>query len=150
MKGNIYFLSVIILIMFSSCNKERLFIYSKDKKQCITVITYRDSGIRYVINGKHFKIPDTNYIKLDVSHIGSLADGILGCWQKNSNVWQITIDGAIVLENRLDTARFKFSNELPVDSRGIPTQIKFTKDNCFVYDFDLNRIIPEDGDAIIE
>lgn len=114
------------------------------------MITYKDSDIRYVINGRHFNVPDKDFIKLDISYIDPDSDCVWGCWQDGTYEWQITIDGAIVLESHLDTTRFKFSNELPEDIRGIPTEIKFTKDNCFIYVFPWERLSPQNGDAIIE
>ena len=66
------------MIFLTGCKKmDRIYIYTPDKKQCITV--FNSNEIRYIVDGEHANIPDTNYLKLDVRQIDPLGDGIWIC-----------------------------------------------------------------------
>lgn len=142
-------LSVIILfILFTSCNKHTNYIYSPDKKQCLTIITNVDT--RYIINGKHSSIPTKDYIKYSLDSIDTeVGDEIVGHWKNDKYEWEIATDRAIILENKLDTLKFKFVKNFPVDERGIPTIIQYTDNNSFDIGFEHGKIINYKG-AIIE
>lgn len=127
--------------------KERIYIYTPDKAQCITV--FDNDEIRYIVNGKHEKIPDTNYIKLDVTKVPTLGDGIWICWKNQKYNWDVVVDKSIILESKIDTSKYRFKTKLPVDERGIPTEIKFRADNCAIFDFYSMNLSPNKG-AIIE
>lgn len=137
-----------LLSLLAGCGrKEQIHIYTPDKKQCITV--FNRDNIRYIVDGKHKKIPDTNYIKLDISKVPSLGDGIWICWENSKYKWDVVVDKSIILESKIDTSKYRFNTKLPVDERGIPTEIKFRADNCAIFDFYSMNLSPNKG-AIIE
>ncbi len=130
MKKKFVLLILALPVIISGCVKHHNYIYSHDKKQCITIISSK--GIRFIIEGKHSSVPDTNYIKLNIVQSG-LGDEIVGCWKNETEKysWKIINSEAQILENKLDTMRFKFVTEFPLDSTGIPTIADFTKIGCF-------------------
>ena len=140
-------LILLMCLIFISCKGDYTYIYSPDKSSCVTIVN--KGNIRYIIAGKENSIPNKNYVKLDISEIDKLGDGISGCWNSNGYKWDIINNKSIILENQLDTTKFKFSNKLPLNNRGIPTEIKFKGDNCFVFDFLRKELLPDKG-AIIE
>lgn len=137
---------ILILLAFQSCKDTTHFIYSPDRKQCITIKDFGNK--RYIIDGKHDNIPDNNYVKLDISDIDSEIDEIAGCWENKNYKWLIINDKTIILKNKLDTLKFKFKTNFPKDN-GIPTLKNFINIPC--YNFGLNLLIvnPKNG-AIIE
>jgi hypothetical protein len=139
MKQKKLLLVLFILGSFISCNKNENYVYSPDKKQCITIIT--ENKIRYIIDGKHCKVPNNNYIKLDISNRFSFADNIIGCWKNKEYQWQIINDEATILENKLDAKKFFFSEKLPQDEMGIPSDTIFRKEKNFFYlGFDYGKL----------
>lgn len=144
MKNIIVFLALFTFL--AGCGKEqRIFVYSMDKSQCITVFNY--DGIRYVVDGEYAQIPDTNYVKLDISHIDPLGDGLHICWKGGSG-WDAVVHNSRIIEMKLDTVRCSFGTELPTDSLGIPNEMKFREDNCAIFDFYRMKLSPNKG-AII-
>lgn len=139
MKKSRIILFAFIVLLFG-CKSDALHFSNQDKTQSITVITDRKQNIRYVINGKVNSVPDTNYVKLDISEIDILGDGVWGCWEKEGYLWEVCVHDAVVLENKLDTTKYKFNVSLPRREFGIPIQEKYVQDSCFVYDFVSNRI----------
>lgn len=135
---------IILIILFSGCKNKRQIICSKDKNQCITIITKKDVNIRYVIDGKHYSVPDTNYIKLNLDKIPSLGDGIWGCWDKRNKGWDITVEKASIMENKLDTLKFTFHTRLPKNDKDIQRETKYLGENCFIFDF-LNNEVEGNG-----
>jgi len=121
--------------------------YSLDKTQCITIIT--EDTIRYVIDGDYRTLPDTNYIKLDISGITKLGDGVYMCWKNDLYEWEVVIDKSKIIESRLDTNNFSFKTQLPVDDRNIPTEKKFRGENCAIYNYYLKKLSPDKG-AIVK
>lgn len=142
-------LSVFILIFLFSCSsKKRIYVYSPNKKQCITIITHYN--YRYIIEGKHYNVPDTNYIKYSLDSIDvEVADEIVGHWKNSKYEWEIATDNAIILENKLDPKKFKFNNKFPTDHRGIPTIMEYTDKNSFDIGFERGKIIHYKG-AIVK
>lgn len=138
--------SLMILINVSCSLKSIVRLYSLDKSNCVSIIT--EKKIRYVIAGKNETLPDTNYIKLDISDITELDNEVYICWLKNKG-WDMVVDKSKILENRLDTDKYKFNNQLPTDTTGIPTPIKYSKENCAVFDYYEMKLIPNQG-AIVE
>jgi len=150
-KVGLYF--AILLLIVSGCKRHHIHICDPDEEHCITVIdpAYRD--IRYVIDGKHLSIPDSNYIKLKISSGEYPLDGIYICWENESYEWDVVVVKTIdILENKLDQDRFLFRTELDRDERGIPTAERFLKVGCadiglYRY-YDGYRIVPK-GHAIV-
>lgn len=137
------FLIIISLMLFLGCSVDSIYhFYSPNKDRCITVITNKD--IRYIINGYHNSVPDSNFVKLDLKRVDRGAgDQIVGRWNKDSLYWITVMDHVTVLENKLDSDKFKFLSHFPVDSRGIPTLIDYAGKDCFSISLEyqnLNRI----------
>lgn len=133
-----------LIITLLSCNRARFLICSKDEKQCITVITYKDTKERYILNGKYYKIPiDENYIKLDINNIDRIADEIIGYW--NSEGWVLYNHRAIILENSLDTINYKFRNRLPLKEYGVPTIKPILEQDYFRVGLNYNKIVFSSG-----
>ncbi|WP_096431566.1 hypothetical protein [Labilibaculum antarcticum] len=137
---------LILMISFSCSRGSKIKFYSLDKDNCVTVLT-KDT-LRYVIAGDYDKVPDTNFVKLDISKITELGDGVWICWLENQG-WDIVVDKSIIIENKLDTVKYRFDTNLPVDEREIPTEIKFRQENCAIFDYYLMKLSPDKG-AIVE
>lgn len=103
-------------------------LYPTDKSQAITIITEGDT--RYIMNGNLERVPDTNYIKVDISQIDPIGDAIGVCWNKGKYQWELVNHQSIILENKLDSSRFKFNTSWEVDDRGIPNAAKYHQENC--------------------
>lgn len=134
----IFFIAVVMLIIAiitliavfgDHTNRTNFIIYSADKKQCVTIIT---RGLnRYIINGKsNYSIPKTNYVKLDLSNTSRIGDEIGVCWKNENYEWEIVNHKAKVIENKLDTLKFKFNESWDRDEHGIPNSKKYHKPNC--------------------
>jgi len=139
------------MILTSSCenvNRTSFRIYSADKKQCVTIVT--NGSTRYIINGKSNSIPKTDFVKLDVSGIDKLGDGIGICWKNEKYEWQISNDKSVILENKLDTTKYKFKTSWEKDERGIPNTKKYLKPNCGTLDLLRMESFPENEYLILE
>lgn len=134
---------IILIIALSGCNRERFYICAKDKNQCITVITYKNKKIRYIINGKHYTIPDKNYVKLDISRIDKIGDEILGYW--NPHGWVLYNHKSIVLEKNIDTVKYKFKNSLPLKEYDVPTVKPILEQDYFRVGLSYYKIIFSSG-----
>ena len=91
-------LIIIYLTLLNCSSKNCIYISSPNKKQYITVIS--ENNCRYIINGKHRNVPKTNYVKVDLSQVDKIGDGLAGCWENSSYKWLIINDQAIILENK--------------------------------------------------
>jgi hypothetical protein len=129
MKNTVLF--IIVTLFFFSCSGDSTYhFYSPNKGQCFTIKTNNDT--RYIIEGYHSSVPKSNYVKLDISKVDRVAgDQIVGCWNRDRLEWTIAMDKITVLENTLDSSRFKFLNHFPVDSQGIPTLKDYIGEDCF-------------------
>lgn len=143
-----WFYLMFFAVLLTGCGrKHHIYIYTPDKNQCVTI--FDNDEIRYIIDGKHKTIPDTNYIKLDVTKVPTMGDGIWICWENQEYKWDIVVDKSIVLESKIDTSKYRFNTRLPVDERGIPTEIKFRAENCAIFDFYSMGLSPKKG-AVVE
>lgn len=136
---------------------ETIYFYPPDKSQCITVITEnwtrlrgKPDRFRYIIAGKHDKVPEKNFVKLDIDSGDRYRSAFYVCWKTEQYEWEVVVKPGKVIESTLDTTRFNFSTVLPTDDRGFPTAIKFTKEWCEVFDFELKRNISDRGGTIVE
>ena len=146
-KRSLYGLICLIMTFISCSKRNHIYLYSPDKKQCITIITINNE--RYIINGKHHSVPKDNYIKIDISEVDKIGDGIAGCWEDNNYQWTLINDKSIIVENKIDTLKYNFLTNFPVDERGVPTLKDFISGNCYNFDFEVFSILPKDG-AIID
>ena len=140
-----------VTIMVAGCKRHHIYICDPDEEQCITVIDPAYSDIRYVINGKHLSVPDTNFVKLKISTGEFPLDGIYICWKNETYRWEVVVTiTKKVLENKLDKDRYLFSSKLDEDERGIPTAEKFTQKGCANIGFeDGYRIVPKNHAIVI-
>lgn len=112
---------LLIIILASGFKRHHIYVCDPEESQCITVIDPAFQEIRYIIDGKHDSVPDSNYIKLKV-FIGEIpSDVVYICWKNDSYEWEVLVRGAKVIENRLDQDRYLFRNVLEKDERGVPT-----------------------------
>jgi hypothetical protein len=119
----------IFLIAFGDhTNRNNFRIYSADKKQCVTIIT--NGNTRYFINGEYNSIPKTEYIKIDKSGIPLIGDEIGICWKNEKYDWEIVNHQAKIIENKLDTLKYKFNISWEKDKFGIPRTTKYIQPNC--------------------
>jgi hypothetical protein len=129
-------------------NRKNFRIYSLDKEQCVTIITYGNN--RYIINGKASSIPKSDFVKLDISGIDKLGDGIGICWKNEKYEWQISNDNSVILENKLDTTKYKFITSWEKDEFGQPNTKKYLEPNCGTLDLLSMDRYPENGNLIVE
>lgn len=155
-KGCKICLAASAMLLLFGCT-ETIYFYPPDKSQCITVITEnwtrlrgKPDRFRYIIAGKHDKVPEKNFVKLDIDSGDRYRAGFYVCWKTEQYEWEVVVEPGKVIESTLDKTRFNFSTELPTDDRGFPTALKFTKEWCEVFDFELKRFSPDRGGAIVE
>jgi hypothetical protein len=133
--------------MVGCSSKEVIHVFSPNGEQKLTVI--RNGSSQYVINGKVNYVPDTNYVKMNISK-RDLATGLYICWDKASDYnWDVVTRGEII-ENKLDYTKYSFSNTLPTDSFGIPTQKKFINDNCACILLDYPKTSPPSETRVLK
>lgn len=160
-KWCILILAACLMLFLLGCT-ETIYFYPADKSQCITVITENwthirdtidgkhDRRARYVIAGKHTKVPKENYVKLDIDSGDSYRAELYICWKSEKYEWEVVVHNAEIVESTLDTTRFNFSAALPADDRGFPTGRKFRKEGCAVFSFYTKEFSPDEGEAIFE
>lgn len=147
-KNLFYLLSIQTgLFIFFGCNDpELIHFYSEDKTQCVTVID--DTGFRYVIEGKHYEVPEKNYAKLNTNNIDPLSDILYICWRNQSYEWKVVASEAEIVDNYLDHTKFQISTEMPTDDRGIPSELEFVEGNCAIFSYYLMRLSPNKGGIV--
>ena len=138
----------IFLTTISCTNRTNFQIYSTNQEQCVTVITREE--IRYIINGKYNLIPKTNFVKIDISGIDPIGDEIGVCWKTNNLEWEIVNHGSRVIENKLDTTKYKFNTSWEKDDDGIPNVKKYIQPNCGTLGFELMMTFPKNGNIILK
>jgi len=143
---------VLVVLIIVGCKRyiHNIHICDPKEEQCITVIDPAYTDIRYVIDGKHISVPDSNYIKVQIYTGEYPLDGIYICWENESYEWEVIVDKTKeILENKLDQDRFLFRTELDRDERGIPTAERFIQIGCVDVGFrERYRIVPK-GHAIV-
>ena len=131
-----------ICTIFGSCTGNKTYhFYSPKNDKCITIIN--EKKYRYIIDGYHDDIPDSNYVKVNLEGIDrEVGDEIVGCWNKNNLKWLIVMNGVTVVKDKLDKNNFKFECNFPRDETGIPTLIDFDrrKIGCFSISFDYGKL----------
>lgn len=138
----------VILTLLRSCTDNTHYVYSPDRKQCITIMDINNE--RYIIIDKHYSIPDSNYVKLQIDPSVSMNDEFVGLWKTSRWDVQIVIDKSIILINKLDTSKYKFHNNLPIDRiTKTPTLGYFHGKEYFHFGFTSFSVQPI-GSAIIE
>lgn len=124
-----YFIVMSFFCLVSCREKwKNIELISPDGKQTITIITKNND--RFIMNGKHNKIRDSNYAKVNISNVDRLGDEIGICWSESGDGWQLISLDSKVIENKLDTTKFKISGGIDLDSTGIPTVKKYFNKGC--------------------
>jgi len=145
-----YFFLLLILLSLISCNRQHVVICNPDRiDQCITVQTRAFSDVRYVIDGKHKSIPNSNFVKVNLSQHYRPGDTINICWDSDDYEWIATIDKSVIVENNLDQKRFQFSTSLPKNSLGVPTEEMFRQPGCTSIGLHNGVDVFPEGSAII-
>lgn len=123
----------LLVISMNSCTKVKpekwrhIKISPLDKTQVVTVITKGNK--RYFMNGEHAKVPNDNYLLLDLSKVDRLGDGFSICWNDPVGYnWKIASTYATLIENRLDTSKYLYYQPLDKNAQAISDGYK--KDNC--------------------
>lgn len=146
-----YFVWMALITLSCSCTRKSLVhIYSPDRDQFLTVIT--DGDIQYLIDGIHTNVPDSNYVKLDISKKDLQVDNSLNvCWEESSEkyLWNVVIDKTIILKSTLDTSKYLFQTKLPTRDGDIPTEAPFRKDSCATISFVLKRSSPPSETKVV-
>ena len=121
------------LVNFVSCSNtvkyekwRHVQIQPKDRSQTVTIITEGDK--RYIMYGKHEKIPEDGYLLLDMSKVDRLGDAISICWNDNGYKWKVASAYAELIENKLDTSSFLYHQ--PIGEYGQPVSAGYTGENC--------------------
>ncbi|RRJ93300.1 hypothetical protein EG240_00605 [Paenimyroides tangerinum] len=140
----IFFL-VLFSVFFVSCSQEKFQIYSKNKECCISIITDKPNKIRYIISGDNFDLSKGNYVKISIDNFDPIAEEIIGYWSDNNCGWVLYNHNSIILENKLDTMKFKVKTHLPTDSYGITRLEPILKNNYFRVDLSYFDIVSVDG-----
>lgn len=135
-KGKYSFFIIIFfnLTIFSACigkksNREQwrhVEIYPKDKSQTITIIT--NGNQRYIIAGKHDKIPYKGFLLLDISKVDRLGDGISICWNDSGYRWKIASAYGRLIKNTLDSSKFVYYQ--PLGKYGEAVSTGYMEANC--------------------
>jgi hypothetical protein len=74
-------------------------------------------------------------VKIDKSQIDPIGDEIGVCWKNENYDWQIVNHQSKILENKLDTTKFKFNTNWEKDKRVIFNSKKYHKPYYGTIDF---------------
>ena len=148
-----YIVIILAFFVFNSCEKNTFHVYSKDKKQCITIIN-EDANNRYVIDGYVNSVPETNYVKINLKNVDKFVNGIDGCWNvDNKYKWCLLLMKEEIVEiNKLDTLNFKVYHDYEFDKNFKPLikNFKWNDKTRFCVTFDYRFLDTFNGDAIVE
>ncbi|XDZ56555.1 hypothetical protein FlaCF_3603 [Flavobacterium tructae] len=131
---NFLFLLLLTLV-FLNCNSHsrsgRLYLYNKDKTQVITILTDYSKNERIIALGKLDKVPQSDYVTLNISEVTELADEIGICWFIENGGWQLVNDKSKIVTVHLDTTKYKIKTNWHLDEKAIPTPEYYRKTNCY-------------------
>ena len=77
----------------------------------------------------YYNLPDEyddNFIKLDISKIDKVVDGVFVRWDESGNVY-VSNPGAKLVDLELSSDRYKYTKELPLNGSGMPNALIFHK-----------------------
>ncbi len=147
MSKSLIFLAI-SLFLLTSCDGRRFYFYSPDEKQSFTVVKKGD--YRYIYNGDSWIFPDTNYIKIDVSKVDETLDGLEVCWNPHGSGWEIFQFDCQILENKLDSTKFRFSCLPSEEIVGEYDFSQYRKPNCFSFNFYTEKLSNNSGGTIVK
>lgn len=130
------FLFLLLLpLLFLNCNSNsrssRFYLYNKDKTQVITIFTDYSKNERVIALGKLDKVPQSGYVKLNISDITESADEIGICWFIENGGWQLVNDKSKIITVKLDTTKYKIKTNWSLDENAVPTPKYYRKTNCY-------------------
>ncbi len=147
MKNKIMRNILLIVLVFYSCNQEKnkniIIIESPLKDQAITIIS--EGNTRYIINGKHKNIPDSNYAILDISKVSLIGDEIGICWNVDGYKWKLVSAYSRFIKSNLDTSLYYLQKELITDKHGSPTFKEYLDKSCVRISIREGKCLPENG-----
>jgi hypothetical protein len=139
---------VILFLFLTGCNRQHIFICSPDESTCITVIDKAFSSTRFVIDGRHYSIPDTNYVKIKNNN-EYIYDSISICWDDTDFEWKAIVQFSEITHNKLNSDRFLFITQFETDDRGVPVFDRFRQEGCSDISLDHHHDIIPEGSAIV-
>lgn len=101
-------------------------LFPADSSQVITIMTQGD--YRYIANGRYNALPTSNYLKLDMSRVDALGNGVSVCWSTGKRGWELASAYATQLESSLDSNYYRFSPSL--GKYGEPRIGKYEDEGC--------------------
>lgn len=138
-KNKVILIAAVLLV--SSCSRYYYVFENIETKEVITI--FETGYYRYIVSGKYDYIPDKDFVKLDTRNVSRLQDYINICWNKEHHGWKILSPNAEVIENKLDTTKYKIELKLPVDSRGVPISESLGSSNCSSFNFTESTLMQE-------
>ena len=120
-------------------------VFSPLKDQCITIFSHGNQ--QFIVSGKVDKIPDSNYVVIDISRGGNEAEALNVCWSEKKG-WYAVIHGVEILNYHLDSNLYIFSNKLP-EKEGIPSESLFRNLNCATISFECKTTSPPSNTTIV-
>lgn len=137
-----------IIISFFACSRHDDHFSSPDGKNNISIWT--NGNIRYIANGIHNRIPDSGYVKINISKVDrEVGDQVVGCWNKDGLEWVVLMDNVEIIENRLDKNKHMFLDNFPKDTTyNVPTLKGYNGVDCFSLSYSYGQIERIEG-AII-
>jgi len=140
-KGIFLFL---LTVIFSCSSKENILIIENPaRNKAITIITKRNK--RYIINGKHKKVPNSNYAVLDISQVSPIGDEIGICWDIDGYKWRLVNAYSKFVKSKLDTSLYDLQKELIKDKHGAPTFKEYLNKSCVRISIREKKCLPENG-----
>ncbi len=138
------FCLLILLIVLYSCRSREVTLCDRLGQECIKIKDGNNERV-IVFDAKD----ESSYIQLNTERIEYELDYIVICWKNNKEKLEIVNPKAVVLERSYDEEKYDFGNEIPLNSKNIPSLEKYNEMNCSVFDFDSRIILPE-GSLIIK
>ncbi len=139
-----FHVAFIFIMTFLSCKSREVTLCSPISNKCISIIDH--DNIRHIYYGQ---MSSENYVKLDISQVDLEADGIFICWNSESNKLEVVNPKTRIMEVKLDTTSYQFSNIHNVDKIGIPKVLKFHQNGNIEFNMWTKSIFPLDTNVKI-
>lgn len=120
-----------------SLGPNRVYIQNKKTNDKITVFT-KDTT-RYIIDGYHHFVPDTNYVKVIISDDYNFGEHLTICWGLDGKTWK-AIHTDRILENKLAPDWFEYNISLK-EALGQSTQIESLPNTCSLIYLNYNLFV---------
>ena len=149
---NIFY--ILLLLLFINCNSNprssRIYLYSRDKTQVITIFSDYYNNERIIAEGKLNTAPKDRYVKLNISNVTELGDEIGVCWFGKNAGWQLVNDNSKIVKVELDTTKYKIKTSWYRDENDTPNPKYYRGKNCYsIGALDYSTVHPN-GNGFIE